>query len=49
MSLRDWLKANKLSINVKKTHYMVWYPRSLVIDRTLHIEFNGQQIEEVMA
>ena len=27
---------------------MVWYPRSLVINRKLHIEFNGQQIEEVM-
>ena len=27
---------------------MVWYPRSLVMNRTLNIEFNGQQIEEVM-
>ena len=48
LNVSDWLKANKLSINVKKTHYMVWYPRSLVINRKLHIEFNGQQIEEVM-
>ena len=24
------------------------YPRSLMMDRTLHIEFNGQQIEEVI-
>ena len=48
LDVSDWLKANKLSINVKNTHYMVWYPRSLVMNRTLHIEFNGQQIEEVM-
>ena len=48
LNVSDWLKANKLSINVKKTYYMVWYPSSLVIDRTLRIEFNGQQIEEVM-
>ena len=48
LNVSDWLKANKLSINVKKTHYMVWYPRSIVMNRTLHIEFNGQQIEEVM-
>ena len=27
---------------------MVWYSKSLVIDRTLHIEYNGQDIEEVM-
>ena len=47
LNVSDWLKANKLSINVKKTHYMVWSPRSLVMNRTLHIEFNGQQIEEV--
>ena len=47
LTVSDWLKANKLSINVKKTHYMVWYPRSFTMDRSLPLEFNGQQIEEV--
>ena len=27
---------------------MVWYPKSLVIGRTLQIEFNDQEIEEFM-
>ena len=46
-TVSDWLKANKLSISVKKTHYMVWYPRSFTMDKSLPIEFNGKQIEEV--
>ena len=46
LTVSDCLKANKLSINVKKTHYMVWYPRSFTMDRSLPSEFNGQQIEE---
>ena len=46
-TVSDWLKANKLSISVKKTHYMVWYPRSFTMDKSLPIEFKGQQIEEV--
>ena len=47
LTASDWLKANKLSINVKKTHYIVWYPRSFTMDRSLPLELNGQQIEEV--
>ena len=42
LTVSDWLKANKLSINVKKTHCMVWYPRSFTVDRSLPLEFNGQ-------
>ena len=35
LTVSDWLKANKPSINVKNTHYMVWYPRSFTMNRSL--------------
>ena len=31
--LTDWLKANKLSINVSKTHYMVFYRSRRKLDK----------------
>ena len=47
ITVSDWLKANKLSINEKNTHYMAWYPSSFTMDRSLPIQSNGQQIEVV--
>ena len=28
----DWLYANQLSINVNKTHFMVWSPRKATLE-----------------
>ena len=43
-----WLKANKLSLNISKTHYIV-FNRKKNIDSTLKIHIDNQDIEEVLS
>ena len=43
----DWLYANKLSINVSKTHFMVWSPRKAKLEDLGPITLNGQEIDRV--
>ena len=45
----DWLNANKLSLNVKKSHYMVFHPKREKIDHQLILQINNQTIEQVQA
>ena len=39
----DWLQTNRLSINVKKTHIMIWTPRGRILPN-IDIKMNGQSI-----
>ena len=41
-----WLKVNKLSLNIKKTHYMVFTTRRITID-VLDIKIDGYMIDRV--
>ena len=41
--ISEWLKANRLSLNIKKTHYMVFTNKRCAIDITLTID--GSKIE----
>ena len=43
--LAAWLKINKLSLNVKKTHYMV-FPNKRSLASTIKLEINKERIVE---
>ena len=47
-NISGWLKANKLSLNISKTHYIV-FNRKKNIDRKLKIHIDNQDIEEVLS
>ena len=42
-----WLNANKLSLNVEKTHYMLFRNKGRIIENTLKVYMNSQEISEV--
>ena len=43
----SWLRANKMSLNVEKTHYMIFKPRGKLVVRDQDIVIDGNIIEEV--
>lgn len=43
----SWLSCNKLSLNVEKTHYMVFKAKRKKLDETFEITINDQQIDKV--
>ena len=47
-NVQEWLQCNKLSLNVLKTHYMVFTPRNRVIG-DVDVKIQGVQIQRVYA
>jgi len=45
-NINNWLVANKLSLNVKKTKYMLFYKHPKTVPN-LHIDINNNEIERV--
>ena len=45
--ITSWLSANKLSLNVKKTHFMIFKTKRKKLNQTLSIEINNQKIPKV--
>ncbi len=45
--LSEWFKANKLSINIKKSNYMIFKPRQKGLVNGLSITLNGHIIDRV--
>ena len=43
----DWLTANKLSLNVKKTNLIVFKNKKAPLNNEINIQINGQKIEQV--
>ena len=43
----DWLNSNKMSLNVDKTHFMVFHPKGKKIPDNMNIEILGSKISEV--
>ena len=39
-----WLRANKLSLNVAKTHFVIFHPHQKKINNSLTIEIDGKLI-----
>ena len=48
ISLTDWLNANKLSLNVNKTHYMVISPPRTKPNYVIKLYINGIEIQPVL-
>ena len=42
--LSNWLRANKLSLNVKKTELVIFRPRKLKIDHSLKFKLDGKRL-----
>ena len=45
--LSEWFRANKLSINIKKSNYMLFKPRQKRLNIELPISLNGDKIDMV--
>ena len=43
----DWLNANKLSLNVSKTHFMIWAPLAIMMNPLKPIVISGHDIDKV--
>ena len=43
-NLSNWLRTNKLSLNVKKTELVVFRPRKLKIDHNLKFKLDGKRL-----
>ena len=41
-----WLRANKLSLNVAKTHLVIFHPHQKTINSSLNIEIDGRPINQ---
>ena len=46
-NLRNWLMANKLSLNVAKTEFMLIGPKRMKMDSSLNILIENKQIKQV--
>ena len=49
INITSWLSCNKLSLNVKKTHLMVFETKRKKLDQAFEIKINDQKIEKVNA
>ena len=45
--IASWLSANKLSLNVKKTHFIIFKSRGKKSNQHVSIKINNQEIEQV--
>ena len=45
-NVQEWLNCNKLSLNIRKTHYMIFTPRNKIID-DIDVKFCNDVIERV--
>ena len=45
-NVQEWLNCNKLSLNIRKTHYMIFTPRNEIID-DIDVKFCNNVIERV--
>ena len=43
-NLSQWLKANKLSLNVKKTDLIIFYPKNTILDYSVKFKLNGRRL-----
>ena len=47
LKLSDWFKANKPSLNIQKSNYIIFKPRQWRDEFTLNIEMNGVKTKQV--
>jgi len=46
IAISKWLKVNKLSLNVKKTHYMIFSPKR-ILNQEINLQIEGYPINRV--
>ena len=46
-SISVWLKVNKLSLNVKKTHYMIFTRKKNIGRPSVNLRIDGESLPEV--
>ena len=42
--LSQWFKANKLSLNVKKTELIIFHPKNTKLDYVVKYKLNGRRL-----
>ena len=47
IKIDEWLKCNELSMNIKKTHYIIFSSKNNIIDDDQHVKINSEPIERV--
>ena len=47
LKLSDWFKANKLSLKIQKSNYVIFKPTQWRDEFTLNIEMNGVKTKQV--
>ena len=45
--ISDWRKINRLSLNIKKTHFILFRNRQKKIESSVKLKINGNEIEQV--
>ena len=43
-NLMQWLKANKLSLNIKKTELIIFHPKNTKLDYGIKFKLNGRRL-----
>ena len=46
-NLSQWLKANKLSLNVKMTELIIFHPRKTKLDYSVKFKLNGRRLNPI--
>ena len=46
-TVADWLNSNKMSLNIDKTHFMIFKPKRKKCDDSFDIVINGSKINKV--
>ena len=46
-NLLQWLKANKLSLNVKKTELIIFHPKNTKLDYGIKFKLNGRRLTPI--
>ena len=46
-NLTQWLKANKLSLNVKKIELIIFHPKNIKLDYVVKFKLNGRRLTPI--
>ena len=47
--ISNWLKVNKLSLNIKKTHFILFHNKQKLINTKINIKIDNSEIEHVFS
>ena len=45
-SVNSWLCANKLSLNIEKTSFVIFHPPQRIVTFNFHLTLNGKQLQQ---